>query len=108
MIYSEGTWEIFHSENNRDFLNRNVEELLTRQNLRLIHGSPYHLQSQRLIEMFNRTLKSRIKKCLPYSNLRWIYYVDRIFYDRWLLEICFIVYKTLIYDYGGETFVFNF
>lgn len=79
--FLEGTWEIFHSDNKREFANREVEEILNRLNVRIIYGRPYHPQTRGQIERFNRSLKSRLRKYLPYNNFEWSKYIDQLVYD---------------------------
>ena len=46
-----------------------------------IRGAPYHPQTQGQIERFNRTLKSKIRRCLGVSSRRYIDVLDDIVFQ---------------------------
>lgn len=73
----EGEWDIFHTDNGREFQNQYVEAVLAEMNIPHISGRPYHPQSQGQIERFNRTIKKRLKAVTTRNN-RWIDHLDDI------------------------------
>lgn len=79
-FYKEGTWELFHTDNGGEFINNNVKEVLDYFKISSIHGRPYHPQSQGQVERFNRTIKSRIRKCFEFNQFDWYNHIDRIVY----------------------------
>lgn len=46
-----------HTDNGREFQNQEVAQEVAKFGEKLIHGGPYHPQSQGLVERFNQTLK---------------------------------------------------
>ncbi|KAF7685327.1 Gag-Pol polyprotein [Cucumispora dikerogammari] len=68
LIYSEGPWKIFHSDNGGEFTSNNIKSFLEEFNIRDVQGRPYRPQTQGQIERFNRTIKSRIRKYLRDNN----------------------------------------
>ncbi|KAF7689094.1 Pro-Pol polyprotein [Cucumispora dikerogammari] len=80
--HREGTWRIFHSDNGGEFTSNEVQEYIEQKmGARIIHGAPYHPQSQGQIERFNRTLKSRIRKFLGPQNRNWVSILDNVVYQ---------------------------
>lgn len=79
-FYKEGTWTLFHSDNGGEFINNRVNIVLGRFNVTSTHGRPYHPQSQGQIERFNRTIKSRIRKCFEFNQFDWCNHIDRVVY----------------------------
>ena len=46
--------EILQSDNRKEFVNQKVENYLSKNNIKFIHGRPYHPQSQGSVEAFNK------------------------------------------------------
>ncbi|KAG0433365.1 Pro-Pol polyprotein, partial [Dictyocoela muelleri] len=80
-IYNEGLWTILHTDNGGEFINNNVNEILEKFNIKSIHGRPYHPQSQGQIERFNRTLKSRLRRCLDFGIFNWVQFLERVVFE---------------------------
>ncbi|KAG0434964.1 Transposon Tf2-11 polyprotein [Dictyocoela muelleri] len=80
-LYKGGVCDIFHSDNGGEFINTSVNQILNEFRIRSVYGRPYNLQSQRQIERFNRTLKERLRKCLPIIHFYWINYLDKVVYE---------------------------
>ncbi|KAG0438158.1 Gag-Pol polyprotein [Dictyocoela muelleri] len=79
-FYKEGYLSFFHSDNGCEFVNNLVTALLNQFNVKAVHGNPYHPESQRQVERLNRTLKSRLRKCMGETNNDWIGNLDRIIF----------------------------
>ena len=48
--------EIFHTDNGSGFVNENLKTYLEKSWIHHIRGSPYHPQSQGVVEAFNQTV----------------------------------------------------
>ena len=46
------------SDNGKKFVNQKVENYLSKNNIKFIHGRPYHLQSQGSVEAFNKYIQN--------------------------------------------------
>ncbi|KAG0441762.1 Gag-Pol polyprotein [Dictyocoela muelleri] len=71
-IRLEGTWVLFHSDNGVEFINMEVDLILNNFGISSMHGRTYHSQSQGQVERFNRTIKTRIRKCFDFNEFNWI------------------------------------
>ena len=47
---------LLHCDNGGEFRNEHLQNVCTFKGIRMLHGAPYHSQSQGLIERFNRTI----------------------------------------------------
>ncbi|KAF7690725.1 Pro-Pol polyprotein [Cucumispora dikerogammari] len=80
--HREGTWRIFHSDNDGDFTSNEVQEYIEQKmGAQIIHGAPYYPQPQGQIERFNRTPQSRIRKFLGFQNRNWVSILYNIVYQ---------------------------
>lgn len=73
----EDEWDLFHTDNGREFHNHHVSAVLGEMNIPHVSGRPYHPQSQGQIERFNRTIKKRLKSLAGLTH-RWIDHLDRV------------------------------
>ena len=65
-IFKEhGAPTYLHSDNGTEFVNRFVKDVCNKYNIRIVHGRPYHPQSQGQVENLNR----RVKNCLRHFLL---------------------------------------
>lgn len=80
-ISVEGKWKLFHTDNGKEFINRNVHEILNYYTIKRVTGRPYHPQSQGQIERFNRTLKSRLRKSMQTGNFNYLKQLNKIVYN---------------------------
>ena len=55
-----GKPEVLQSDNGREFVNKILQEYLDKQNVKFVHGRPYHPQSQGFIERINRTIQQSL------------------------------------------------
>ena len=55
-----GKPKILQSDNGREFVNKEVESFLQKQDVKFLHGRPYHPQSQGMIERLNRTIQQSL------------------------------------------------
>ena len=55
-----GKPEVLQSDNGREFVNKISQEYLDKQNVKFVHGRPYHPQSQGFIERINRTIQQSL------------------------------------------------
>ncbi|KAF7678000.1 Pro-Pol polyprotein, partial [Cucumispora dikerogammari] len=82
LYYTEGPWQIFHSDNGGEFTAMQVQNFIRNvMNATIVHGAPYRPQAQGQIERFNRTLKSRIRKYLGVENRNWLVALKEIVYQ---------------------------
>ncbi|KAG0432006.1 Pro-Pol polyprotein [Dictyocoela muelleri] len=79
-FYLEGKWDILHTDNGGEFENERVKSICRQFGVKLIHGRPYHPQSQGQIERFNRTIKERLRKTLSNDDKKWTDILNRIVY----------------------------
>ena len=79
-IQKEGKWRKIHTDNGREFVNENVNIILRKYNIDILHGRPYHPQSQGQVERFNGTIKDRLRKTTVHFN-RWIEHLQDIIYN---------------------------
>lgn len=110
-LQHEGKWHLIHTDNGREFCNLHVDELLNKYSIRIVHGRPYHPQSQGQVERFNRTIKERLRRTTG-ANQRWIDHIDNILENynntshRATGTKPFILFKC--YDPSSDLFVRNF
>ena len=52
--------EILQSDNEKEFVNQEVENYLSKNNIKFIHGRPYHPQSQGSVEAFNKNIQNAL------------------------------------------------
>ncbi|KAG0437190.1 Transposon Tf2-6 polyprotein, partial [Dictyocoela muelleri] len=78
--YLEGKWDILHTDNGGEFENERVKNICRQFGVTMIHGRPYHPQSQGQIERFNRTIKERLRKSLSNDDKNWSDIINRIVY----------------------------
>jgi hypothetical protein len=64
------------SDNGSEFINYKMKELLTERKIHQIVSSPYHPQSNGVVERFNRTMKNIIHKFMVHYNSQ--RYVDAL------------------------------
>jgi len=57
LFNENGPWECLHSDNGGEFTAEIVSELCEKTQTKIVHGAPYHPQSQGAIERFNQTIK---------------------------------------------------
>jgi len=50
-----------HTDNGREFRNKIFEEYCNLNNIKIIHGRPYHPQSQGCVESYNKKIKSLLE-----------------------------------------------
>lgn len=62
LFFEHGPWEILHSDNGTEFTAEIIKNVCKEVGTRQVHGAPYHLQSQGVIERFNQTLKGQLAK----------------------------------------------
>lgn len=79
-FHNEGFWRILHTDNGREFVNSNVQNVLSQTNSRHVTGRPYHPQSQGQVERFNRTIKTRIHSLMIESE-EWTNSISRIVFN---------------------------
>ncbi|KAG0442683.1 Endogenous retrovirus group K member 19 Pol protein [Dictyocoela muelleri] len=60
----EGRWVIIHTDNGKEFCNKELKRIIDKYNNKHVKGRPRYPQSQGQIELFNRTLKNRLSKTL--------------------------------------------
>lgn len=79
-IFTEGVWEILHTDNGGEFVNNEVNEITNRYKIKHVRGRPYHPQSQGVVERFNKTIKRRLRATLNSNDNNWVDHLDRIVY----------------------------
>ena len=52
--------EILQSDNGKEFVNQKVENYLSKNNIKFIHGRPYYPQSQGSVEAFNKYIQNAL------------------------------------------------
>ena len=67
MQINHGTPQYLHSDNGTEFVNRHVKDVCSRFNVVMVHGRPYHPQSQGQVENLNW----RVKNCLRHFLLQY-------------------------------------
>ena len=55
-VFIYGKQEIFQTDHDTKFRNKDVEEYLEAKDIKFIHGRPYHPESQGAVEAFNKTV----------------------------------------------------
>ena len=65
IFHDHGPPKLLHTDNGSEFINTMVKNVCSRFNIRMIHGRPYHPQSQGQVENLNR----RVKNCLRHFLL---------------------------------------
>ncbi|KAG0435141.1 Transposon Tf2-9 polyprotein, partial [Dictyocoela muelleri] len=78
--YLEGKWDILHTDNGGEFENERVKNIFRQFGVTMIHGRPYHSQSQGQIERFNLTIQERLRKSLSNDDKNWPAIINRIVY----------------------------
>ncbi|KAG0440580.1 Pol polyprotein [Dictyocoela muelleri] len=81
IFYTEGPWSNLHTDNGREFCNKEVEILCERFGINIIHGRPRHPQSQGQIERFNRTFKERLRMSMGKDSVDWISKYKEVLYQ---------------------------
>ena len=66
IFHEHGAPRYLHSDNGTEFVNRFVTDACSRFNVVIVHGRPYHPQSQGQVENLNR----RVKNCLRHFLLQ--------------------------------------
>lgn len=56
---------LLHCDNGGEFRNEHLQNVCTFKGIRMLHGAPYHSQSQGMIERFNRTIQEAL---ITYKN----------------------------------------
>ena len=46
-----------HTDNGKEFCNKLIEDYCKENNINIIHGRPYHPQSQGVVESYNKEIK---------------------------------------------------
>ena len=67
IFQDHGAPHYLHSDNGTEFVNRFVKDVCDRFNTKIVHGRPYHPQSQGQVENLNR----RVKNCLRHFLLQY-------------------------------------
>ena len=67
LFHEHGAPTYLHSDNGTEFVNRFVTDACSRFNVVVVHGRPYHPQSQGQVENLNR----RVKNCLRHFLLQY-------------------------------------
>ena len=57
-IFIIGHPNILHTDNGKEFWNKNVDNFLEKRGIKHVLGAPYHLQSQDAIETFNKSIQN--------------------------------------------------
>jgi len=85
-----GIPQILQSDNGREFDNKRINVYLEEQQIKFVHGRPYHPESQGCIERSHKTLQEGLKK----------YYVQNKanFYIESALEACLDLYNMEIHS----------
>ena len=65
-VFIIGHPDILHTDNGKEFWNKNVENFLENKGIKHVLGAPYHRQSQGAIETFNKYIQNWIYKA--YDN----------------------------------------
>ena len=55
-----GCPEHLHLDNSKEFTAEVVQQLCHAMNIKVIHGSPYHPQTQGQVESFNKNVKATL------------------------------------------------
>jgi len=58
---AEGPPRVLLTDNGSEFVNHEVEALLSSREVRMHHGQPYHPQTQGAVERLNQTLKAKLR-----------------------------------------------
>jgi hypothetical protein len=64
-------FHIWQSDNGGEFKNKRLTKALNQMGGQIVHGRPYHPQSQGHVERVNGTLKLRLKSLLPHETAPW-------------------------------------
>ena len=64
IFHEHGAPRRLHSDNGSEFINRFVKEVCSKYNVRIVHGRPYHPQSQGQVENLNRHVKNCLRHFL--------------------------------------------
>ena len=65
---THGPPQILHTDNGGEFINKQVEALLSQYRVAYVHGKPRHPQTQGCIERANGTLKTIIEKWMQHNK----------------------------------------
>jgi hypothetical protein len=69
-ILKDNKFKLLHTDNGSEFKNAILDSVCTKYNVKQIYGTPYHPQSQGLVERFNKTLKTWIFKHFTMYNTK--------------------------------------
>jgi transposase InsO family protein len=69
ILLTEGQPERLHCDNGKEFMGE-VQQLCQSRNIQIVHGRPYHPQTQGRVERVNQTLKTKLIK-LFFSTKKW-------------------------------------
>ena len=67
IFHEHGAPIYLHSDNGREFVNQCVRDVCGKFDVKIVHGRPYHSQSQGQVENLNR----RVKNCLRHFLLQY-------------------------------------
>ena len=66
-VFIIGHLDILHTDDGKEFWNKNVDKFLENRGIKHVLGAPYHPQSQGAIEAFNKYIQNWLYKA--YDNL---------------------------------------
>ena len=65
-----GFSEILQSDNRKEFVNQKVENYLSKNNIKFIHGRPYHPQIQVSVEAFIKYIQSALISAKDHNKVK--------------------------------------
>ena len=60
-IYKNGKQVILYRDNGKEFFSKLFADYCNTKDMKIIRGIPYHIQSQEIVESFNREIKDYLK-----------------------------------------------
>jgi transposase InsO family protein len=79
IIRGYGAPQILHTDNGKEFVNKDFDEICDRYKIRHVRGRPRHPQTQGQVERFNQTITRKLQTCMFESkSFRWIDILDDV------------------------------
>ena len=77
------------SDNGKEFANQKVENYLSKNNIKFIHGRPHHPQSQGSVEAFNKYIQNALINAKDHNK-------DKFNLEEVLQDFLFIIIQKSI------------